>query len=273
MPRRVRKEVAQQVEVTPVSPRHSEGENSPKHLPPISPLADCSYGNPMYGKDDEEKQQNVPRQPVPPAMKLPQQNLSDPLLRGHEGHINQPQVVQQMPNAQNNAFGDVRQSTIEHIGRFTIQYGEASDKPVTCPNLVKVTQQVEAAAKCLLYEFGRQYTFDDKIDKGLLRFHEKPKEAMGVEENPFPRVDVGNFRKKVAMEASNARRRQQLAAEELKVPQRSHAKGKMVWRRKENQEATVHSESQPEMLLPKLSSLIVNENELNQPLKQISKQS
>ncbi|GKV10309.1 hypothetical protein SLEP1_g21695 [Rubroshorea leprosula] len=193
MPRRLGKEVAQQVEVAPVSPRHSEGENSLEHLPPISPLADRSYGNPIYRNDDEEKvdsaessnkisqelqqirrlqeeanqnikrslesflqaqqqqsdqftrymntierainessrairedvaesrrtftavsertmehvrqQQNVPRQPVPPVMELPQQNLPDPLPGGHGGHINQPQVVQQMPNAQNNALG------------------------------------------------------------------------------------------------------------------------------------------------------------------------
>ncbi|GKV43975.1 hypothetical protein SLEP1_g51204 [Rubroshorea leprosula] len=146
MPRRVGKEVAQQVEITLVSQRHSEDENSLKHLPPISPLADCSYGNPIYRKDDEEKvdfaevinensrairekvaescktfiavsertiehvlqQQNVPRQPVPPTMELPQQNLLDLLPGGHGGHVNQPHVVQQMPNAQNNGLGAVQ---------------------------------------------------------------------------------------------------------------------------------------------------------------------
>ncbi|GKV50945.1 hypothetical protein SLEP1_g57622, partial [Rubroshorea leprosula] len=691
MPRRVGKEVAQQVEVAPVSPRHSEGENSPEHLPPISPLADRSYGNPIYRNDDEEKvdsaessnkisqelqqirklqeeanqnmerslqsflqaqrkhsdhftqslnvierainessrairedvaesrktftavsertmehvrqQQNVPRQPVPPAMELSQQNLPDPLLGGHGGHINQPQFNRQQqnnpaggilgpqdpveaafraaeqfnanqqiyvpparrpnavpqPNLQNNETygpalrplvrpsyhkpypdyidrdnpfprgfkvpeftlfsGDASQSTIEHIGRFTIQCGEASgddflklrlfpssltepeismadlsrltqrpgessenylmwfrkarmkchvalleqefvklaqngldielrkkfegmefrdffelsykvaryenllreesprkaasqgtyyqdafdldvaevfaDKPVTCPNLVKVTQQVEAAAKRLSYESGRQYTFDvtkaneifdylkksghiklpqghrlpmvaeiaskdyckfhnswkhstndcvifrnvlqDKIDKGLLRFPEKPKEAMGVDDNPFPNVDVGvnvadirsisrrtyrgrtlaadelrwviekerercaqqNQRlggqhhaariyasksrmkearhtdhsrmvkpphrppsKRLQRKRAEARRRQQLATEEVKVPQRSLAKGKMVWKRKESQEVAVQNESQPKVPPPKLTSLIVNENEL-----------
>ncbi|GKV53168.1 hypothetical protein SLEP1_g59706 [Rubroshorea leprosula] len=757
MPRRVGKEVAQQVEVAPVSPRHFEGENSPKHLPPISPLADRSYGNPIYRNDDEEKvdsvessnkisqelqqirklqeeanqnmerslqsflqtqrkhsdhftqclsvieraihdssraireavaesrrtftaafertmehvrqQQNVPRQPIPPAMELPQQNLPDPLPGGHGGHINQPQVVQQMPNAQNNALGagqvhfnrqqqnnpaggilgpqdpveaafraaeqfnanqqryvplarrpnavpqpnlqnnvfqplglqaaahpldrnqlidlvhetygpalrplvrpsyhkpypdyidqdnpfprgfkvleftlfsgDASQSTIEHIGRFTIQCGEASgddflklrlfpssltgtaltwylslpqnsvftwrqmedlfhiqfyrskpeismadlsrltqrpgessenylmrfrkarmkchvalleqefvklaqngldielrkkfegmefrdffelsykvaryenllrkesqrkaasqgtyyqdafdldvvevfaDKPVTCPNLVKVTQQVEAATKRLPYEFGRQYTFDvtkaneifdylkksghiklpqghrlptvaeiaskdyckfhnswkhstndcvifrnvlqDKIDKGLLCFPEKPKEAMGVDENPFPNVDVGvnvadirsisrktykgrtlaandlrwearhtdrscmvkppqrppskrwekvvhpkfpkepvrnprTLRRRLQRKRAKARRRQQLATEEVKVPQCSPAKGKMVWKRKENQELAVQNESQLKVPPPKLTSLIIGSISIN----------
>ncbi|GKV12837.1 hypothetical protein SLEP1_g23931 [Rubroshorea leprosula] len=736
MLRRVGKEVAQQVEVAPVSPRHFEGENSPKHLPPISPLADRSYGNPIYRNDDEEKvdstessnkisqelqqirklqeeanqnmerslqsflqaqrqhsdhftqclnvieraihdnsraireevaesrrtftavsertmehvrqQQNVPRQPVPRAMELPQQNLPDPLPGGH---INQPQFNRQQqnnpasgilgpqdpveaafraakqlnanqqryvpparrpnaapqPNFQNNAFqplglqatpppldrnqlidlvqetygpalrplvcpsyhkpypdyidrdnpfprgfkvpeftlfsGDASQSTIEHIGRFTIQCGEAlgddflklrlfpssltgtaltwylslsqnsvftwrqiedlfhiqfyhsepeismadlsrltqrlressenylmrfrkaqmkchvalpeqefvklaqngldielrkkfegmefrdffelsykvaryenllreesqrkaasqgtyyqdafdldvaevfADKPVTCPNLVKVTQQVEAAAKRLPYESGRQYTFDvtkaneifdylkksghiklpqghrlptDKIDKGLLRFLEKPKEAMGIDENPFPNIDVGvnvadirsisqrtykgrtlaaddlrwviekererraqqnqrlggqhhaariyaagskmkearhtdrsrmvkppqrppsrrwekvvhpkfpkepvrnprTLRRRLQQKRAEAHRHQQLATEEVKVPQRSLAKGRMVWKRKESQEVAVQNESQPKVPPPKLTSLIINENEL-----------
>ncbi|GKU85792.1 hypothetical protein SLEP1_g414 [Rubroshorea leprosula] len=453
MPRRVGKEVAQQVEIAPMSPIHSQGENSLEHLPPISPLADRSYGNPIYRKDDEEnvdfaessnkifqelqqirrlqeeanqnikrslesllqaqqqqtftavsertmehvrQQQNVPRQPGPPAMELPQQNLPDPLPGGH---INQPQVVQQMPNAQNNALGagqpypdyidrdnpfprgfkvpeftlfsgDASQSTIEHIGRFTIQCREASgddflklrlfpssltepeismadlsrltqrpgessenylmrfrkarmkchvalpeqefvklaqngldielqkkfegmefrdffelsykvaryenllreesqrkaasqgtyyqdafdldvaevfaNKPVTCPNLVKVTQQVEVAAKRLPYESRRQYTFDvtkDKIDKGLLHFPEKPKEAMGVDENPFWNVDVGVN-----------------VADISSVSRRTYKR--MVWKRKENQEVAVQNESQLKVPPPKLTSLIVNENEL-----------
>ncbi|GKV01604.1 hypothetical protein SLEP1_g14149 [Rubroshorea leprosula] len=232
-----------------------------------------------------------------------------------------------------------------------------ADKPVTCPNLVKVIQQVEAAAKHLPYEFGRQYTFDvtkaneifdylkksrhiklpqghrlptDKIDKGLLRFPEKPKEAIGVDENPFPNVDVGvnvadirsisrrtgqhhaariyasgsrmkearhtdhsrmvkppqrppskrwekvvhpkfpkepvrnlrTLRRRLQRKRAEARHRQQLATEEVKVPQRSPAKGKMVWKRKENQELAVQNESQLKVPPPKLTSLIVNENEL-----------
>ncbi|GKU99855.1 hypothetical protein SLEP1_g12638 [Rubroshorea leprosula] len=233
-----------------------------------------------------------------------------------------------------------------------------NDKPVTCPNLVKVTQQVEAAAKHLSYESGRQYTFDVtkaneifnylkksrhiklpqghrlltvaeiaskdycKIDKGLLRFPEKPKEAMRADENPFSNVDVGvnvadirsisrrtykgrtlavddlhwviekererhaqhnqrpgGQRHAARIYASGskmkearhidhscmraeAHRRQQLATEEVKVPQRSSAKGRMVWKRKESQKVVVQNESQPEVPPPKLTSLIVNENEL-----------
>ncbi|GKV30040.1 hypothetical protein SLEP1_g38905 [Rubroshorea leprosula] len=429
MPRRVGKEVAQQVEFTPVSPRHSESENNLKHLPPISPLADRSYGNPIYRNDDEEKvdstessnkisqelqqirklqeeanqnikrslesflqaQQKQQQQNNPAGGILRPQDLVEATFRVAEQlNANQQRYVPParhpnpapQPNCQNNAFqplgqqaapppldrnqlidlvqetygpalrplvrpsyhkpypnyinqdnpfphgfkvpeftlfsGDASQSTIEHIGRFTIQCGEASgddflklrlfpsslmepkismadlsrltqwpgesfenyllqfrkaqmkchvalpeqefmklvqnglnielqkkfegmefrdffelsykvfaDKPVTCPNLVKVTQQVEAAAKRLLYESGRQYTFDVtkaneifdylkksghiklpqgprlptvveiaskdyyKINKGLLHFPEKPKEAMGVDENPFLNVDDG----------------------------------------------------------------------------------
>ncbi|GKV11259.1 hypothetical protein SLEP1_g22525 [Rubroshorea leprosula] len=462
MPRRVGKEVAQQVEVAPVSPRHSEGENSPKHLPPISPLADRSYGNPIYRNDDEEKvdsteSSNKISQELQQIRKLQEeanQNIKHSLQsflqaqRKHSDHftqclnvidraihdnsraireevaesrrtltavsertiehVRQQQNVPRQPfnrQQQNNPVGGIlgpqdpvevafraaeqlnanqqRYSTIEHIGRFTIQCGEASgddflklrlfpssligtaltwylslpqismftwrqmedlfhiqfyrsepeismadlsrltqrpgessknylmrfrkarmkchvalpeqefvklaqngldielqkkfegmefrdffelsykvaryenllreesqrkamlqgtyyqdafdldvavvfaDKLVTCPNLVKVTQQVEAAAKHLSYESRRQYTFDVikaneifdylkksghiklpqghrlptvaeiaskdyyKIDKGLLRFPEKPKEVIGVGENPFPNIDVG----------------------------------------------------------------------------------
>ncbi|GKV12203.1 hypothetical protein SLEP1_g23382 [Rubroshorea leprosula] len=253
MPRKVGKEVAQQVEVAPVSPRHFEGENSPKHLPPISPLADCSYGNPIYRNDDEEKvdfaessnkisqelqqirklqeeanqnmehslqsflqaqqqhsdhftqslnvieraihdnsraireevaesrrtftavfertmehvrqQQNVPRQPIPPAMELPQKNLPDPLPGGilisHRWCSKCPMLkIMLLVLARCSSIGnsktillvasldykimwkqhsvqlsnlkpinkdmDASQSTIEHIGRFTIPCGEAS---------------------------------------------------------------------------------------------------------------------------------------------------
>ncbi|GKU89741.1 hypothetical protein SLEP1_g3839 [Rubroshorea leprosula] len=211
-----------------------------------------------------------------------------------------------------------------------------ADKPITCPNLVKVTQQVEATAKRLLGIDSRRLLklhpkITDKIDKGLLHFPEKPKEAMGVDENPFPNVDVGvnvanirsisrrtykgrtwlqmtfvgskmkearhtdrsrmvkppqqppskrwekvmhpkfpkepvrnlrTLRIRLQRKRAEARRRQQLAIEEVKIPQRSLAKGRMVWKRKESQEVAVQNESQPKVPPPKLTSLIVNENEL-----------
>ncbi|GKV35610.1 hypothetical protein SLEP1_g43856 [Rubroshorea leprosula] len=491
------------------------------------------------------QQQNVPRQPVPPAMELPQQNLLDPLLGGHGGHINQPQVVQQMPNAQNNALGaiqvqfnrqqqnnpaggilgpqdpmeaafhvaeqlntnqqryvpyarrpnaapqpnfqnnafqplglqaapppldrnqlinlvhetygpalrplvrpfyhksypdyidrdnpfprgfkvpeftlfsgDMSQSTIEHIGRFTIQCGEAlgddflklrlfpsslTEPKISMADLSRLTQRPgesfenylmrfrKAWMKChvalpepefvkfaqngldielrkkfegmefrdffelsykvahyenLLREESQrkaasqgtyyQDAFDldvakdilschkgissrrllklhpkisDKIDKGLLRFLEKHKEAIGVDDNLFPNVDVGvnvadirsisrrtykgrtlaaddlrwvikKERERRAQQnqrlggqhhaariyasrssmkearhtdrsrmrkRAEARRRQQLATEEVKVPQRSPAKGNMVWKRKESQEATFEADQQAKL--------------------------
>ncbi|GKV39784.1 hypothetical protein SLEP1_g47502 [Rubroshorea leprosula] len=70
------------------------------------------------------------------------------------------------------------------------------------------------------------------------------------------------LRRRLQRKRAEARRRQQLATEEVKVPQRSPAKGKMVWKRKESQEVAVQNESQPKVPPPKLTSLIVNENEL-----------
>ncbi|GKU89762.1 hypothetical protein SLEP1_g3857 [Rubroshorea leprosula] len=163
-----------------------------------------------------------------------------------------------------------------------------NDKLVTCPNLVKVTQQVEAAAKCLPYESGRQYTFDMtkaneifgylkksghiKLPQGhrvltvaeiaskdywLLRFPEKPKEAIGVDENPFPIIDVGVNVVDIRTIFGRMYKGRTLAAGDQLWLQ-----GRMVWKRKESQEVAVQNESQPEVPPPKLTSLIVNENEL-----------
>ncbi|GKV33401.1 hypothetical protein SLEP1_g41920 [Rubroshorea leprosula] len=491
MPRRVGKEVAQQVEIAPMSRRHSQGENSPKHLPPISPLADRSYGNPIYRNDDEEnvdsvessnkisqelqqirklqeeanqnmecslqsflqaqrqhsdhftqslnvieraihdnsgairekvaesrrtftavsertmehvrQQQNVPRQPVPPAMELPQQNLPDPLPGGHGGHINQPQVVQQMPNAQNNALGagqvqfnrrqqnnlaggilgpqdpveaafrvqlssstpiskdinqlidlvqetygsalrplvrpsyhkpypdyidrdnpfprgfkvpeftlfsgDTSQSTIEHIGRFTIQCGEASgddflklrlfpssltgtaltwylsllqnsvftwrqmedlfhiqfyrsEPEISMADLSRLTQRAKGIFRKLSYAEAR-HTDHSHMVKPPQRPPSKRWEK--VVHPKFPKEPVRNprtLRRRLQRKRAEARRHQQLATEEVKVPQCSLAKGKMVWKRKESQEVAAQNESQPKVPPHKLTSLIVNENEL-----------
>ncbi|GKV03063.1 hypothetical protein SLEP1_g15430 [Rubroshorea leprosula] len=447
MPRRVGKEVAQQVEVAPMSPRHSEGENSPKHLPPIFPLADRSYGNPIYRNDDEEKVQFNRQQQNNPAGGIlgPQDPVEAAFRAAEQLNANQQRYVPPArrpnaaphPNFQNNAFQplglqaaslpldrnqlidlvqetygpalrplvrpsyhkpypdyidrdnpfprgfkmpeftlfsrDTSQSTIEHIGRFTIQCGEASgddflklrlfpssltgtaltwylslpqnfvftwrqmedlfhiqfyrsEPEVSMADLSRLTQQpressenylmrdfFELSYKVARYEnllreeFQRkaasqgtyyQDAFDldvaeDKIDKGLLRFPEKPKEAMGVDENPFPNVDVGvnvadirsisrrtwekvvhpkflkepvknprTLRRRLQRKRAEACRCQQLATKEVKVLQHSLVKGRMVWKRKESKEVAVQNESQPEVPPLKLTSLIVNENEL-----------
>ncbi|GKV45247.1 hypothetical protein SLEP1_g52356 [Rubroshorea leprosula] len=51
-----------------------------------------------------------------------------------------------------------------------------ADKPVVCPDLVKVAQQTNKT---------------DKIDKGILCFPDKAKETMGVDADPFPTMSVG----------------------------------------------------------------------------------
>ncbi|GKV36311.1 hypothetical protein SLEP1_g44457 [Rubroshorea leprosula] len=209
---------------------------------------------------------------------------------------------------------------------FNLDVAEVfADKPITYPNLVKVTQQVEAAAKRLPGIGSRRLPkLHPKItiDKGLLCFPKKPKEAMGVDENPFPNVDVGVNVADIRSISRRTYKGRTLAADDLrwviekererraqqnqrlggqhhaariyasgskmkearhtdrsrmvKPPQRPPSKrwekvvhpkfpkelGRMVWKRKESQEVAVQNESQPKVPPPKLTSLIVNENEL-----------
>ncbi|GKU89515.1 hypothetical protein SLEP1_g3644 [Rubroshorea leprosula] len=149
---------------------------------------------------------------------------------------------------------------------FELSYKVFANKPVTCPNLVKVTQQVEAIAKRFSYESGRQYTFDDKIDNGLLRFLEKPKEAMGVNENPFPNVDVGVIEKERERHAQlnqrlgGQRHAAKIYASGSRMKEARHTdRSHMV---KPPQQPPSKSWEKPEVPPPKLTSLIINENEL-----------
>ncbi|GKU99938.1 hypothetical protein SLEP1_g12712 [Rubroshorea leprosula] len=415
MPRRVGKEVAQQVEVAPVSPRHSEGENSPKHLPPISPLANRSYGNPIYRNDDEEKvdsaessnkisqelqqirklqeeanqnmerpfmtsraireevteshrtftvvskksmehvrqQQNVPRQPVVQQMpntqnnalgavqvqfnRQQQNNLAGGILgpqdpveaafrAAEQLNANQQRYVPPacrpnaapQPNFQNKAFqplglqaapppfdrnqlidlvketygpalrplvrpsyhklypdyidrdnpfprgfkvpeftlfsGDASQSTIEHIGRFTIQCGEASSddflKLKLFPSSLTEQEFVKLAQNGLDIELGKKFEGMEFRDFFELSYKVARYENLLREESQRKAASQGTYYQDA------------FDLDVAEVPQRSLAKERMVWKRKESQEVAVQNESQPKVPPLKLTLLIVNENEL-----------
>ncbi|GKV06877.1 hypothetical protein SLEP1_g18697 [Rubroshorea leprosula] len=122
-----------------------------------------------------------------------------------------------------------------------------ADKPVVCPDLVKVAQQTNKTVKRYVGEAGKQYTFDisktnkifdhlkksgliklspghkipmDKINKGILRFPDKAKETMGVDADPFPTMFVGVNAadlRSIARDRTQTYSRRRLAADDLRM--------------------------------------------------------
>ncbi|GKV34003.1 hypothetical protein SLEP1_g42432 [Rubroshorea leprosula] len=108
----------------------------------------------------------------------------------------------------------LREDTQRKSASHGTYYGDANfdldvaevvaDKPVVCPDLVKVAQQTDKT---------------DKIDKGILRFPDKAKETMGVDANPFPTMSVGvnaAYLRSIARDRTQTYYRRRLGADDLR---------------------------------------------------------
>ncbi|GKV33403.1 hypothetical protein SLEP1_g41922 [Rubroshorea leprosula] len=108
----------------------------------------------------------------------------------------------------------LREDTQRKSASHGTYYGDANfdldvaevvaDKPVVCPDLVKVAQQTDRI---------------NKIDKGILRFPDKAKETMGVDADPFPTMSVGVNAadlRSIARDRTQTYYRRKLAANDLR---------------------------------------------------------
>ncbi|GKV28866.1 hypothetical protein SLEP1_g37855 [Rubroshorea leprosula] len=109
----------------------------------------------------------------------------------------------------------LREGTQRKSASHGTYYGDANfdldvaevvaDKPVVCPDLVKVAQQTDRT---------------EKIDKGILRFPDKAKETMGVDADPFPTMSVGVNAadlRSIARDRTQTYYRRRLAADDLRL--------------------------------------------------------
>ncbi|GKV06959.1 hypothetical protein SLEP1_g18777 [Rubroshorea leprosula] len=130
-----------------------EGEKDPITFLPVSPLAEQSYGNPIFKEKEADhggafaESNNV----VDSHKQI--QNPPAPVLGGQ---VNQPHLP---PQNQPAVGGPVQLEPIK-------------------------------VAPCVT-DLGNQQHLQENIDRGILQFPKKAKQTMGVDANPFPDLSVG----------------------------------------------------------------------------------
>ncbi|GKV43753.1 hypothetical protein SLEP1_g51005 [Rubroshorea leprosula] len=187
-----------QVEHADNSPLHSEGENDPITFLPVSPLAERSYGNPVFKQKEADRggdfaeSSNMFRgmmERLDLAFKEKNQAMRRLVESQAESFRREEELIRQCIEEMRRVF--------EKGTRVMRETGEESHRPLDFfQPQVPPAQPVQRGlqnqpAQFFNRDHGPTLRPLEKIDKDILKFPEKAKETMGVDADPFPAVSVG----------------------------------------------------------------------------------